>query len=371
MTAVIDAMATLKQLMAAAPEQPEGRKHLRERLLSPRQLADLPPVQPLIDGLLYRNTLAQIAGQPGSYKSFIAIGMACSVALGCAWEGYRVPEGGPVIYVAPEGASGLRTRILAWCESNHVDPAELEGRLHILPEPIQLGKFIDVAEACEVAKEMNALLLVLDTRARCTLGLSENDATEQGVAIDHAERIQAAAGTTVLGVHHSGRSGSHGRGSNAWDGAVWSDLQLTGEDMRCRIRCEKHKDVPDGCEHHFRMLPHTVSADLMPQLNGELDEEWEKRRSTLVAVQTSHLDDLAGDRPSDRSVLDIIRTSAGADGLTAATIVQLAEEHNVKRSTAYQAVKSLAERGVLRNIGSDKRARYIPTALARPLEEQP
>jgi Fe2+ or Zn2+ uptake regulation protein len=90
-----------------------------------------------------------------------------------------------------------------------------------------------------------------------------------------------------------------------------------------------------------------------------------------VPVQTSHLDDLAGDRPSDRTVLDIVRTSAGEDGLTAATIVQLAEERNVKRSTVYQAVKSLVARGVLRNIGSDKRARYIPTAVAQVLEEQP
>jgi hypothetical protein len=369
MTAV-DPRATVHALIEAAPEQSEGRPHLRDRLLSPRQLGDLPPVQPLVEGLLYRNTLVQIAGQPGSYKSFIAVGMACAVALGRTWEGYRVPEAGPVIYVAPEGASGLRTRILAWCESNGVDPAALEGRLFILPEPIQLGKYVDVQEACEVAQEMKALLLVLDTRARCTLGLSENDATEQGTAIHHAEQIQAVAGTTVLGVHHSGRSGSHGRGSNAWDGAVWSDLQLDGSDLRCRIHCEKHKDVPDGCDHHFRMLPHTVSEHLMPKLEAESDEEWLQRRSTLVAVQTSHLDDLAGDRPSDRAVLDIVRTSAGEDGLTTATIVQLSEERNVKRSTAYQAVKSLADKGALRNIGSEKRARYVPTAIAAVLKEE-
>ncbi len=365
----VDAQAMVRQIIYGAPEQPEARKHLRDRLLSPRQLGDLPPVKPLIDGLLYRNTLVQIAGQPGSYKSFIAVGMACSVALGRTWEGYRVPEAGPVIYVAPEGASGLRTRILAWCESNHVDPDELEGRLHILPEPIQLGKVMDVAEACEVARELDAALLVLDTRARCTLGLSENDATEQGVAIDHAEQIQAAAGTTVLGVHHSGRgSGDHGRGSNAWDGAVWSDLRLTAEDRRCRIHCEKHKDVPDGCDHHFRMLEHTVSAGLMPKLDAETDEEWERRRSTLVAVQTGHLDDLAGDRPSDRTVLDIIRISAGQDGLTTPVIVGLAEERNVARATTYQAVKALVARGALRDIGSDKRARYVPTGMAEPPE---
>jgi hypothetical protein len=369
MTAV-DPLKTVHEIIEAAPEQPEGRPHLRDRLLSVRQLGDLPPVQPLVEGLLYRNTLVQIAGQPGSYKSFIAVGMACAVALGQTWEGYRVPEAGPVIYVAPEGASGLRTRILAWCESNKVDPAALEGRLHVLPEPIQLGQFVDVQEACEVAQEMQALLLVLDTRARCTLGLSENDATEQGTAIHYAERIQAVAGTTVLGVHHSGRSGSHGRGSNAWDGAVWSDLQLSGEDLRCRIHCEKHKDVPDGCDHHFRMLPHTVSEDLMPKLDGETDEEWTQRRSTLVAVQTSHLDDLAGERPSDRTVLDIIRTSAAGDGLAPTVILTLADERGVKRSTAYQSLKSLVDRAAIRNVGTSSRPRYVPTGAAAPLGQE-
>lgn len=341
---------------------PEPRKHLRDRLLSLDGLASMPPVRPLVDGLLYRGTLAQLAGQPGSYKSFVTIGMALSVALGEAWEGHAVPEAGPVVYVAPEGASGLRVRILAWCHLSGVDPKRLEGQFFVLPEPVQLGNTIDVSQAVEVAAEMRALLLVLDTRARCTLGLSENDATEQGIAIDSAERIQRLSGATVLGVHHSGRGGDHGRGSNAWDGAVWSDLRLKGDDLRCHIHCEKHKDVPDGCDHHYRMVPVTVPESLMPGCT-------EEQRSTLVAVQTGHLDDLAGDRRSDRTVLDIVRTTAGPDGLTAAMIAKFGEERGIGRSTAFQAVKALAARGAVRNIGSEKRARYIPTALAAVTEE--
>lgn len=345
------------------------RKHLRDRLLSLDELGDLPPVRALVDGLLYRNTLVQLAGQPGSYKSFVAVGLACSVALGRSWEGHRVPQGGPVVYVAPEGASGLRTRVLAWCQSNQVDPADLLGQLHFLPEPVQLGDIVDVSEACDVAREMTAALLILDTRARCTLGLSENDATEQGRAIHHAEVIQKAAGTTVLAVHHSGRGGDHGRGSNAWDGAVWSDLRMTGEDLRCRIHCEKHKDAPDGCDHHFRMLPHTVSEHLMPRLDDETPEEWVQRRSTLVAVQNGVWTSEVDDRRSTRTVLDIVRTSAGEEGLTRAQIVQLSEEHSLSRSSVYEAVKVLAETADLRNVGTANRARYVPAGMS-PLTEQ-
>jgi hypothetical protein len=358
----LDAADIVTELIAEAPDVPPPRKHLRDRLLTLQGLAQMPPVRPLVDGLLYRGTLAQLAGQPGSYKSFVTIGMAVSVALGRSWEGHAVPEAGPVVYVAAEGASGLRARILAFCDLSGIDPGELEGRLFVLPEPVQLGNTVDVSQAVEVAEELQAVLLVLDTRARCTLGLSENDATDQGKAIDSAEEIQRRSGCTVLGVHHSGRGGDHGRGSNAWDGAVWSDLRLKAEDtLRCTIRCEKHKDVPDDCEHHFRLVSHVVPETLMPGCD-------EQQRSTLVAVQAGHVDTLAGDRPSDRTVMDIVQTSAGEDGLTTPLIVQLAEDRNLKRAAVYRSVKALVERGALRNIGTDKRCRYVATPLGATRE---
>lgn len=344
--------------------------HMRDRLLSLDGLGSLPPVRPLVDGLLYRNTLAQIAGPPGSYKSFVAVGMACAVATGRNWEGHRVPEAGPVVYVAAEGASGLRTRVLAWCESNGVDPAELDGRLYFLAEPVQLGNTADVSQACDVARELSALLLVLDTRARCTLGLSENDATEQGRAIHHAEAIQKAAGTTVLGVHHTGRGGDHGRGSNAWDGAVWSDLRLTGEDRRCRIHCEKHKDVPAGCDHDYRLVPHAVSPELLPRLPNENDSEWQSRRSTLVSVQNGIGTNDLDERRSTRVVRDVIGTTAGDEGLTRAQIVQLCEEQKLSRTAVYEAVRVLTATAILRNVGTPHRARYVLAGMTLSQEQQ-
>lgn len=338
---------------------PIPRQHLRDRLLSISDMATLPPVRPLVEGLLYRNTLAQLSGPPGSYKSFVALALACSVALGLTWEGHRVPEAGNVLYIAAEGGSGLRTRVLAWCVQNGVDPERLDGRLMILPEPLQLGRFLDVVQACEVARELSPLLVVLDTRARCTLGMKENDSTEQGLAIENAERIQRAGGGTVLGIHHTGRAGDHGRGSNSWDGAVWSDLRIKGEELRCVIHCEKHKDVPDGCDHHYRLLPHTVSEQALPRLEDETAAEWTQRRSTLVVVQNDVWTNDVDDRRSTRVVLDIFRTSAGTEGLTRTQLVELALEKDLSRSGSYDALSTLAKMGSIRNIGTEKRARYV------------
>ena len=150
--------------------------HLLDRLRSLADLGTLPPVRPLIDGLLYRGNLAQIAGPPGSYKSFISLGIACGVALGRDWEGHSVPEAGMVIYVSAEGASGVRARVLACCHYRGVDPADVERRLFFLPGPWNLGNSLQVSEAVEVAAEFGAVLVVLDTRARCIQGLEENSA---------------------------------------------------------------------------------------------------------------------------------------------------------------------------------------------------
>ncbi|WQB75714.1 AAA family ATPase [Prescottella equi] len=346
------------------PNEGEGsiptRTPLKDRLLTVADLGELGGVEPLIDGIAYRNTLIQLSGAPGSYKSFATVGMSCSLATGRNWEGHRVPTPGRVVYVAAEGATGLRPRILAWCELTGVDQHELEGQLFILPCPIQLGNFVDVDDAIELVQEVDADLLVLDTRARCTVGLEENSATEQGKAIHSLERIQAAADCAVLSVHHSARSGTAGRGSNAWDGAVWSDLRLEGSDLMAKIHVEKHKDVPAGMDHHYRLVPHTVSPALMPGVD-------EDQRKTLVFIQDGSMsangvrtNALAADRNAAR-LLDILRTKITSDGLSGSVIKDIAEGEGMGRTAFYEAKKLLEDRGSLRNIGSEKRTHYVLT----------
>ena len=265
--------------MTTQPEDPQ-QSHLRHRLLSLDDLGNLPPTKPLIDGLLYRDTLAQLSGGPGTYKTFLALTMGCCLATGEPFGDFDVPEKGTVIYVAAEGAGDMEKRILAWCEVWEIDPDILRDRLFVLPLPIQLGKEADVSETVEVVQEKQADMLVLDTRARCTLGMDENNATEQGWAIHAADRIRTVGGCAVVGVHHTPRSGSAGRGSNAWDGAIWSDLRVEGDGLHAKIHCEKHKDVASNCDHHFSLQRHTVSKELMPRTILA------KERETLVMSRT-------------------------------------------------------------------------------------
>lgn len=87
----------------------------------------------------------------------------------------------------------------------------------------------------------------------------------------------------------------------------------------------------------------------------------------LVAVQNGVWTDEVDDRRSTRTVLEVIRTTAGDEGLTRAQIVDLSAEHNLSRSSVYEAVKVPAQQTVVRNVGTVSRARYVIAGMS-PME---
>ncbi|AZG43596.1 AAA family ATPase [Gordonia insulae] len=316
------------------------RAPLADRLLTLSSLGELRIPTPLVGGLLYRGTLAQLAGPAGSYKSFLAIAVACSVAAGTDLDGQRAGEPERVIYVAAEGAAGLRARILAWCEHHGIDPRVLEPTLRVLPVPVQLGnRSTDVAEAAEAAQQFHAALVILDTRSKCTIGLEENSNTEQAKAVEAAEQICEATDATVLVIHHTGKTGSTPRGATAWDGGVWSDLRITnGKDFAVTVRCEKHKDAPSGCSHGYQLVEHQVSDDAMPRSS-------ENARSTLVCVSRK------GETPASVSQSDslIVRTLRETPGLTGPELVAATR---ISKSTVYKRLRALLADGTVVKSGT-------------------
>jgi len=80
------------------------RAPLRDHLLTLDGLLNLPTVEPLIDGLIYCNTLTQLSGPPGCFKSFLAVGVSCCAAMGIDLGSFAVPKPRTVVYVVAEGA---------------------------------------------------------------------------------------------------------------------------------------------------------------------------------------------------------------------------------------------------------------------------
>lgn len=87
-------------------------------------IARLGPIKWRIKDFLEENTTGLFFGDPGAYKSFIALDMAFHVAAGKDWHGYAVQQG-TVIYIAGEGHGGLARRFAAWQQHHGIDLATL------------------------------------------------------------------------------------------------------------------------------------------------------------------------------------------------------------------------------------------------------
>ncbi len=92
----------------------------KSRFVRLSAMGDRPPaIDWLIKGYLVRDTTAQLFGDPGCGKSFIALDMALSIATGTAWLGLKT-QCEPVFYIAGEGLQGLQRRKEAWLRYHEV-----------------------------------------------------------------------------------------------------------------------------------------------------------------------------------------------------------------------------------------------------------
>lgn len=210
-------------------------------LLGTDELENIPTLEPLIDDVLFRDSVARMWGESGAFKSFMAVDFAASVGTGMDWHGKSVHQG-LVIYLVAEGGAGIRKRVRAW-EQHH--GRKMTG-VKFLPRPVQV-RSPEWAVLIEVCRRLNPVLVVVDTQARVTVGVEENSATEMGVVLHLVDQLRTAGQACVLLVHHSGLSGERGRGSTAIKGGMQTELGVsrsgkTLANIRVTLKTTKQKD---------------------------------------------------------------------------------------------------------------------------------
>lgn len=237
------------------------------RVLGRDDLRNLPKPEPLIDKTLDRSTVALLVGPPGSYKSFVALDWACSVATGTPWQG-RPTKKGHVVYIAGEGAYGLNQRISAWEAHHNIKvPNEL---LTVIHHPVQLGRPDELAALIEVIKSKPTVMVISDTLARCAAGLDENAAKDMGLVIDAATRLRDCTdnGVVVL-VHHTGKDGKTIRGSSALEGGVDTIYAAkVPATLHLILDRRKRKDGPEPDVMHLEATQPSFGNSLVLVSNG-------------------------------------------------------------------------------------------------------
>ena len=219
-----------------------------------------PTMRWAIKGILPAQDLVMVYGAPGSGKSFVVLDWALTLEKDPVWNGFRV-FGKKVIYVAAEGAAGVRCRIAAACQARGVDPASLT--LGVIADAPNLLTGPD-AKRIETQIEAwgGADVIILDTVAAVTPGGDENSAQDMGVLIARAKRLAQHFGGLVILVHHAGKDATKGaRGSSVFLGAVDAEFHVSHTPGQRTVINSKQKDGRLAPDFPFSLPPVTLGVD--------------------------------------------------------------------------------------------------------------
>lgn len=314
------ARAAVDEEEAVRKVDPERKARLLADFLTSEQLDEIPPLEPLIEGWLFKGTLAQIFGPSGHYKSFVAADMMRAVATGEPWFGHEVTKG-RVCYIVAEGVQGFRARIRA------IEQARNLGRLTeitIVRRAVQIGG-PEWGEFIEIIAEGGYDMVVVDTQARTTVGRKENDNAEMGEVVAALDELIEGTGVGVVMIHHSGKGEAQdGRGASAIKGALQSQIRVVKrKGLTVEVAATKQKDHEELGPYFLQL--EEVGESLVVTANRVADGMAPDRREEREAEQrklTQQVDanDFAAleTRPAVARVLAAV--FGGGDGATKAEV---------------------------------------------------
>lgn len=300
-------------------------------------LDDLPQPRPLIAGVLERDTYAVLRGRDASFKSFVALDWALSLATGTPWLG-RPTEVGRVLYIAGEGVHGIGKRKRAW-EADHgrdVDPYAFVVRRAALNMHRPGPAFTDLLRRVE----QGAFTLVVVDTLRRVAGAADGNGSDMAAVVDNLDRIkQATADGTVLALAHTDKGDNDTRGySGIEDDAdtVWHAKRPDG-DERFTLELTKQKDGPDGLTLDLQVEP--------------------AHDSLVIRSAFALLSEKVGS--SEQTILNVLaESSADEKGITTAELLDLTK---LTRSTTYGAVTKLQRAGLIRDVSPTSTRRWVRT----------
>lgn len=202
----------------------------------------------LIPGLLQDRSTALLVGITGSYKSFIALDLALSIATASQTFG-ATPEAGAVVYATSEGLYGMKPRIQSWqlahADKNPTDFYLVEAPMIMIDtDPQEFGDLIANGLGGKKLK-----LIILDTTAKAMVGLNENDARDVGRFVRFCDSLVEAFDCCVLAIHHKSdkANASDIRGNSAFRAGfdTYIEVNTNKETKAVAVWARQHKDAEE------------------------------------------------------------------------------------------------------------------------------
>lgn len=315
------------------------------RFLSLDDLEDMRPPEWLIQGLVPAHSLTAIIAPPASYKSFLAIDWALSVAYGRPWLDRFDVRQGDVVYVAGEGQYGIAPRVKGWRKAKGL--SDRSAPLHVVPQAVAMptGE-LDELLALIATLPRAPVLIVLDTVARCFGSGDENSTKDMSAFIAACDHLKTETGTCVMPVHHTGKDVEKGaRGSSALPGACDAIVALKREERRLTVinsasRGGKQKDGPEHDD--IALVAETAHVEMAGIEATTLvlipDETPPEERQSAPRERPSAV------RPNDEKVLSVLRLAAEMERPPMGFIT-IQGSTQMNRGTLSAVLKRLVEEG--------------------------
>lgn len=337
---------------------------------------DLPAPRWLVQTFLPDRSFAAIVGQPGSYKSFLALELGLCIATGHPFFG-RAVECGAVLYVLAEGANGFSLRMQAWQRRRGIP---IPRTFKVLRGSVPLTDHAAVAELIQqvAAYGIPFRLVVIDTLSRSMPGADENAPKDMTAAVAAADLIQRLLECTVLILHHGTKADGTTRGHSSLTGALDTVVKCTADKERgiVTVMSEKAKDAAD-----FPML--LLQREVVELGRPDVDPETGEIAEGFIVMQSHSsvvLEPLNGYQaqaerheriarrltPYQRAAARVLVARAGTSGLTHEEWWQGCKEMNRwnsgQRQRYQDARKALIEKELVQAPEVGGVTRYMPSA---------
>ena len=303
---------------------------LRAALLDSAGLDRLPAPEPLIDGLLFRDSLAWLHGKPGHGKSLVALDWACCIAAGLRWQDLPVTRGA-VLYIIAEGAERPRRQSPSLGRPRREPPASIS-----CPSPSSSCKAANPKRSPTLPTHSAASWSSSTPRPASRSAPTRTQRPTWAHLVVAAERIRAASRACILFVHHEPRGGENLRGSTALEGAATSILRVVKDGPRLLLTNPKQKD--------------TAEADADDTVDGPAVAERNHRRSARTPTIGV---------PAATPRARFWTPCWTCLGVPAPPQAPCMKTTGLPESTFYYALKRLVNDGLVQNTGTAKRSCYV------------
>ncbi len=189
-------------------------------------LQPLPPVDPVVKGLINRGDLVIPYGESGSKKTYSMISLAVCVANGKKWldfETYKTR----VLIIDEESGERRLSRRLAESIRGEVCGEDTD-LLFVSLANFKLDDANDAAILQALIEECQAGLVIIDALADIMDG-DENSKQDTQPVFSALRKIADSTNAAIIVIHHSNKTGGY-RGSSAIKGAVELMIEVKSED---------------------------------------------------------------------------------------------------------------------------------------------